>query len=95
MYNQMSPTFAAADALLRDYERKSPFWYDDPRCFLLFFERFLRQVPLGHHSDRISVHCVFPRRSNDSIRLASSRRAALNSSPSSADPKSDADFFPE
>jgi hypothetical protein len=26
MYNQMSPTFGAADALLRDYESKAPFW---------------------------------------------------------------------
>jgi len=26
MYNQMSPTFGAADALLRDYENKAPFW---------------------------------------------------------------------
>jgi short-subunit dehydrogenase len=27
MYNQMSPTFGAADALLRDYESKAPFWF--------------------------------------------------------------------
>jgi len=26
MYNQMSTTFGAADALLRDYESKAPFW---------------------------------------------------------------------
>jgi len=27
MYDQMSPTFGAADALLRDYESKAPFWF--------------------------------------------------------------------
>ncbi|UJR24967.1 hypothetical protein I4U23_006331 [Adineta vaga] len=27
MYNEMSPTFGAADALLRDYECKAPFWF--------------------------------------------------------------------
>ncbi|CAF1033184.1 unnamed protein product [Adineta ricciae] len=27
MYNEMSPTFGAADALLRDYDCKAPFWF--------------------------------------------------------------------